>query len=155
MGCRNKKLWQQRIEWLSRMDAREQPAEKLALKEQIRSIRANADLVVRMFAKETDFPFGFNKESVEWLDKYIDHIRQNKWTDEELNQLISNLGSYLGETIIRSYGGEWTLDQRGWAIRWDEFNLVYPFMKVANHLRNGQSDSIFSFFSVTGAMRKG
>lgn len=136
------------------MDARIKSGENLGLKEQIRSIRGNAGLVVRMFSKETEFKFGYNKESIEWLDAYIEHIRKNPWTEEELNQIVSNLGSFLGEAIIHSFGGEWTLDQRGWAIRWDEFNLVYPFMKVSRHLQNGQSDSIYSFYSVTGAMRK-
>lgn len=137
------------------MDRRERTSENPGLQEQIGSIRNNAELVIRMFAKETDFTFGLNAESVEWLDGYIEHIRQTHWTDEEFNQLVSNLGSFLGEAIIKSFGGEWTPDQRGWAIRWDEFNMAYPFVKVAKQIQNGQSDSIFSFYSVTGAMRKG
>jgi hypothetical protein len=132
---------------------RQSPAE-IGFAEQIRSIRANAELVIRMFSKETAFEFGYNTESVKWLDEYIEHIRQNQWTEEEFNQLVSNLGSYLGEAIINSFGGAWTVDQRGWAIRWDDFNLVYPFIKVARHLNHGQTDSIYSFYAVTGAMRK-
>jgi hypothetical protein len=137
------------------MGAPEQPLPEPGLAEQIRHIRANAELVVRMFAKETDFGFGYDEDSVSWLDAYIEHIRKNPWTDEEFNQLVSNLGSYLGETIIRSFGGQWSFDQRGWAIRWDEYNLAYPFIKVAKQLKNGTMDSIYSFYSVTGALRKG
>jgi len=136
------------------MDANDQPSADKGLAEQIRGIRANAELVVRMFANETEFRFGYNRESVQWLDSYIEEIRKNNWTDEEFNQLVSNLGSFLGETMIKSFGGRWSLDQRGWAIRWDDFNLAYPFIKVAKHLRNGETDSIYSFFAVTGAMRK-
>jgi hypothetical protein len=136
------------------MDSRGQSPTDLRLAEQIRNIRTNADIVVRMFARETDFGFGYNRESVQWLDAYIEQIRGSKWTDEEFNQLVSNLGSFLGEAIIRSFGGKWAFDQRGWAILWDEFNLVYPFIKVASHLKNGETDSIYSFFAVTGAMRK-
>lgn len=137
------------------MDARQQPSPELGLAEQINNIRVNAELVIRMFTAATDFGFGYNEESVKWLDSYIDHIRQNTWTEEELNQMVSNLGSYLGETIIRSFGGVWSLDHRGWAIRWDDFNLAYPFIKVAKHFKNGPNDSIYSFFVVTGALRKG
>jgi hypothetical protein len=136
------------------MDARDQSRADLRMEEQIRNIRANAELVVRMFAKETDFGFGYNRESVQWLDAYIEQIRNTQRTNEEFNQLVSNLGSFLGEAIIRSFGGKWSFDQRGWAILWDDFNLVYPFMKVAKQLRNGESDSIFSFYAVTGAMRR-
>jgi hypothetical protein len=136
------------------MDANEQRAAEIGLAEQIRNIRANAELVVRMFARETDFGFGYDQESVQWLDAYIEQIRTSKWTEEEFTQLVSNLGSYLGEAIIKSFGGKWSLDQRGWAIRWDDFNLAYPFIRVAKQLQNGESDSIYSFFAVTGALRK-
>lgn len=137
------------------MDAREDTSPEIGPTEQVRAIRANAELVIRMFADATEFKFGYDKDSVEWLDTYIEHIRQTTWTEEEFTQLVSNLGSYLGEAIIRSFGGQWSLDQRGWAIRWDDYNLVYPFIKVAKHLKNGEADSIFSFYSVTGALRKG
>ena len=137
------------------MDAREPSSAEIGLAEQVRAIRNNAELVIRMFADATDFKFGYDRDSVEWLDTYIEHIRQSNWTDEEFNQLVSNLGSYLGEAIIRSFGGQWSFDQRGWAIRWDDYNLVYPFIKVAKQLKHGEADSIFSFYSVTGALRKG
>ena len=136
------------------MDPRDQSSSDLRLEEQVRNIRANAELVVRMFARETDFGFGYNRESVQWLDAYIEQIRKTERTAEEFNQLVSNLGSFLGEAIIRSFGGKWWFDQRGWAVLWDDFNLVYPFMKVAKQFRNGESYSIYSFFAVTGAMRK-
>lgn len=136
------------------MVVRDQSPERIGVAEQIRGIRANAELVIRTFARETEFDFGYNKDSVKWLDAYIEHIRKTDRTEEEFNQLVSNLGSFLGEAIIRSFGGVWALDQRGWAVRWDEFNLVYPFLKVAKHLKNGECDSIFSFYAVTGALRK-
>jgi len=137
------------------MDARENSSAEPGFAEQLRSIRANAELVIRTFAKETEFKFGYNEESVKWLDAYIEIIRQSERTDEEFKQLVSNLGSFLGETIIKAFGGVWTRDQRGWAVRWDEFNLAYPFLKVAKQLQVGQTESIYSFYAVTGALRRG
>jgi len=137
------------------MDKREQPSPDPGLADGIRIIRSNAEIVVGMFSKEIDFRFGYDQESVQWLDAYIEHIRLKEWTDEEFSQLVSNLGSYLGEALIRCFGGAWMLDQRGWAVRWDAYNLAYPFIKVAKQLKNGAEDSIYSFFTVTGALRKG
>jgi hypothetical protein len=136
------------------MDLQGQPTAAIDLAEQIRNIRANADLVIRMFATETEFVFGYNEHSVEWLDAYIEHIRKTPRTDEEFNQIVANLGSYLGESIIAAHGGSWSLDQRGLAVRWDEVNRAYPFAKVARHLLNGAEDSIYSFYSATAALRK-
>src|SRR5579872_3340752 len=137
------------------MDNQSQPAPEFDLAGQVRNIRTNAGLVVRMFAGETDFEFGYNDESVKWLDGYIEYIRKSQWTEEEFNQLVANLGSYLGEAIIAAFGGNWTLDHRGWAVRWDELNRAYPFAKVAKQLRNGAEDSIYTFYSVTRDMREG
>ena len=136
------------------MNAREQSPGELGMAEQLRSIRSNAELVIRTFAIETEFEFGYNEESVKWLDAYIEFVRVSDRTEEEFNQLVSNLGSFLGETIIRAFGGAWTLDQRGWAVRWDDFNLVYPFLKVSRQLKVGSTESIYSFYAVTGAMRR-
>lgn len=137
------------------MANRPQTPAELKLAEQIVNIRGNAELVVRMFSKETDFAFGYNEESVKWLDAYIEIIRNSKWTEEETNQIVSNLGSFLGEAIIRAFGGEWSLSQRGWAVRWEEFNLAYPFLKVAKQMENGSIDSIYSFYSMVRTLHKG
>jgi hypothetical protein len=122
--------------------------------EQVRHIRANAQLVVRMFAGETDFEFGLNEQSVRWLDAYIDRVRTTAWSDAELDQLVANLGSYLGEAIIAAFGGEWALDRRGWHVCFDEQNRAYPFAKVSKQFKNGPEDSIYSFYSVTGILRR-
>ena len=135
------------------MDAREYSGPEIDMAEQVRNIRTNADLVVRSFKGITDFPFGYNERSVQWLDTYIEHIRTTERSEDEFNQLVANLGSFLGEALIAAFGGTWSLDQRGLAVRWDELNRSYPFTKVAGHLKNGSVDSIYSFYAVTKALR--
>ncbi|MGD0738798.1 MAG: hypothetical protein ABR957_04320 [Terracidiphilus sp.] len=114
-------------------------------------IRANAALVVESFAPLTDFTFGLDSRSVEWLDGYINRIRTGEWSEDEIDQMVSNLGSYLGEAIIAAYGGAWAQDEHGWHIRFDERNRAYPFAKMAKQLKNGPEDSIFGFYSAIGA----
>jgi hypothetical protein len=135
------------------MDAHEKSALELDLARQVRNIRANADLVLRSFTGVTDFPFGYNEKSVQWLDTYIEHIRTTDRSEEEFNQLVANLGSFLGEALIAAFGGSWSLDQRGLVVHWDEMNRAYPFAKVAGQLKNGNVDSIYSFYAVTKALR--
>lgn len=118
----------------------------------IGQIRANAALVVETFASTTDFTFGFDSRSVEWLDGYVNRIRTGEWSEDQIDQLVSNFGSYLGEAIVAAYGGAWAQDEHGWHIRFDEPNRAYPFAKMAKQLKNGPEDSIFSFYSAIGAV---
>ncbi len=113
-------------------------------------IRANATLVVETFASLTNFTFGFDSRSVEWLDGYINRIRTGEWSEEEIDQMVSNLGSYLGEAIVAAHGGTWAQDDHGWHIRFDERNRAYPFAIVVKQLKNGPEDSIFGFYSAMG-----
>jgi hypothetical protein len=115
-------------------------------------LRANAELVVATLASEAGFPFAMDSRSVEWLDGYINRIRTGDWSEDEINQMVSNLGSYLGEAILAAYGGAWAKDEHGWHIRFDERNRAYPFAKVGKQLKNGPEDSIFSFYSAIGVV---
>ena len=136
------------------MTANDDQLQDASVSNAIVRIRANAESVVHALASQTQFEFGFDSRSVEWLDGYINRMRSNTWSDNELGQLVSNLGSYLGEAMIGTVGGEWAQDEHGWHIRWDERNRAYPFAKVAKQFENGPEDSIYSFYSVTRVLRR-
>ncbi|HEX6045389.1 MAG TPA: hypothetical protein VFZ22_12940 [Pyrinomonadaceae bacterium] len=58
-------------------------------------------------------------------------------------------GSFLGECIIRCYGGTWKQDEsRVWCVAFDDKNAAFPFAKVAKQMDNGLEDGIASFFNV-------
>jgi len=117
------------------------------LADPVRFIRANAASIVSACRPLTDFEFNYSAGSVKWLDSYLEKIRTQRLNDAERDQLVSNIGSYLGEAIIATYGGAWSQDEFGWHIRFDEKNRAYPFTKVAKQLHNGSEDSIFGFYS--------
>ena len=113
----------------------------------VRIIRANAAFVINTCQELTEFDFNYSPRSVKWLDEYIEQIRTQPASDAGREQLVSNIGSYLGEAIIEAYGGAWSQDESGWCVRFDEQNRAYPFNKVAKQFLNGSEDSIFSFYS--------
>jgi hypothetical protein len=115
--------------------------------ELVRLIRENAALVIRTVQPLIDFEFGYNSQSIEWLDGYIEQIRTQPTTESETQQLVMNLGSFLGEAIIAAHGGAWAFDEYGWHIRFDARNRAYPLSKVAKQFQNGAEDSIFGFYS--------
>lgn len=93
------------------------------------------------------FTFGYDAQSVAWLDGYIERQRARaEITEELINGLVNALGSYLGECVIQSYGGYWEEEAGQWRVSFDDENAVYPFAKVAKQFNNGSEDSIRSFF---------
>jgi hypothetical protein len=121
-------------------------------------IRANAELTISMLREVSPVPdFGYNAESVEWLQGYIEHARtQPEFSSDgsKLEHLVSNLGSYLGQCVIVCFGGEWQLLDGGWAIAFDAANAVFPFNKVRKQFKNGieGGDGIYGWFTMIPAV---
>jgi len=112
-------------------------------------LKANAELVVQQMSKVADMQFGYDRQSIEWLEGFIERQR----TREDINQdkidgMISTLGSYLGETIIRCHGGKWKNVDGQWCVQLNEGGSAFPFNKVRKQFANGREDSIGSFFDV-------
>lgn len=115
------------------------------------NIRANAALVLQQIRALGGLDFGYTEESVKWLEGYIERLRNSGEFEnaETRTKLISVFGSFLGECIVRCYGGTWKLHEQGvWCVVFDEKNIAFPFAKVAKQIDNGLEDGIASFFSI-------
>jgi hypothetical protein len=115
-------------------------------------IRANADLVVSELGPLSGIDFGYNAASVGWVDGYIERQRERLDNPETAQNLVSVIGSYLGEAIIRTAGGAWGVHER------DELGVVFasgdwcfPFSKVAKQIAHGaaEGNSVSSFYNVS------
>lgn len=112
-------------------------------------IRANAELVVKQFGPLSNLEFGYNAESIIWVDGFIEQQRIHSDVDKSaIDGLVNTLGSFLGECIIRCYGGYWQNINGEWCVSFDDKNAVYPFNKVKKQFTNGQEDSIKKFFEL-------
>ena len=99
-----------------------------------------------MARNDLDQDIGYDEAGVRWLDGYVQRLHERG--DTELNaKLVSNLGSFLGECIIRSYGGVWAEIDGQWGVQFDERNAVYPFNKVSKQLESGSDDSVLSLLT--------
>lgn len=118
-------------------------------------IRANAELVIKQLGPLSDLEFGYNAESVAWVDGFIEQQRSRSGVDKNvIDGLVNVLGSFLGECIIRCFGGNWKNADGEWSVCFDDKNAVYPFTKVRKHFANGQEDSVRSFFELIPVMFK-
>ena len=108
-------------------------------------------MVVQQLRPRSDIDFGYTKESVEWLEGYIERLRNSGEFEsvEVKNKLTSVFGSFLGECVVRCYGGTWKLHEAGvWCVAFNDDNMAFPFAKVAKQIDNGLEDGIASFFTV-------
>lgn len=118
---------------------------------QLAAIEANRDLVIAEFSKLADRPIGLDRASVEWVEGFLE--RRRAVSDDGMRRkLVSTIGSYLGEAIRESTGGEWAeIDGQGLGIRFPNGDACFPFTKVEKQLDQGLAggESILSFYNVT------
>lgn len=115
-------------------------------------ILANAELVRKVAREQLGVSVEYDESGVRWLDKYIDLQRANA-TDEVKARLPNTLGSFLGESIRQTYGGNWVNDpEYGWMVKINEGVSVYPFHKVTKHLANENGDSVLGLFTAIPGM---
>jgi hypothetical protein len=118
-------------------------------------IRANAALTIATLGPVSGIEgFGYNAASVKWLEGYIERQRnRGVLKGDGLAQIVSNLGSYLGECVIACFGGEWRLLDGMWCVAFDANNAVFPFNKISKQFRNGaEADGVYGWFTVIPAI---
>jgi hypothetical protein len=116
-------------------------------KSAIEAIRSSAALVVSVARDQLGHGLAYDEKAVHWLDGYIQRQHENG-EPRVRDALVNTLGSFLGECVIHSFGGEWALVDGTWSVRFDETNAVFPFAKAVKHLENGSEDSVLSFFTL-------
>jgi hypothetical protein len=119
--------------------------------ERLETIHANAELVVRELAHASGRQFGYDSDSVAWVEEFIE--RQRAEVPETARGLVSVLGCYLGEAIIEAVpGAEWVEDDNGaLAVLFMTGDRAYPFNKVDKQIAEGleSGESILSFYNMS------
>lgn len=117
----------------------------------LRSIRADTQAVMQTFGKRSGMTnFGFNNESVAYLDGLLDRTLTPTTPDATKEKLMNLFGAFLGECIVSRYGARWqfgpdsgprlTIAAKGGT------HFLDPFGKVAKRLTNGAEDSLSVYF---------
>ena len=96
----------------------------------------NAQAVIEHLGKQLGVTLAYDEPSVEWLDDYIERIREHLDRDV-VASLIDGFGSFLGECIRRGLGGKWELMEGRWGIRFDEGMTTFPLTWVEKQFSDG------------------
>lgn len=116
-------------------------------------IRANVRLVVRELGPQSGIDFGLNRESVEWVEGFIERQRARPDFDGgSVDGLVNTLGSFLGECIAAQTGGAWAWsdEQQALGVAFPAGGVAFPFAKVRKLFLHGLEggESISSFYDV-------
>ena len=107
------------------------------------AIQKNTEMARSSFSKLAEVEFDYSKESIAWVDGFINRNRHAK-----SQGMVDIIGSYLGSAIVKNFGGRWISIDGRVAVELEEDVVVFPFSKVEKQLTNGAEDSILSFYEV-------
>lgn len=96
-----------------------------------------------------------SRESLAFVeDKFDEVVNFLRSKGEEQDRVVALVGSFLGETLVRTLGGSWrwSLKEDRWvvALRSAEGDSIEAnvFRKVENRIRNGKEDSLLHFYDM-------
>jgi hypothetical protein len=116
-------------------------------------IRELAEYVVREFGPLSGIDFGYDRESVRWMEGFIERDRERADPARGVPRgLVNTIGAFLGECVVRETGGSWAWDEarEDWSVVFPRGGGAFPFVKVWKQFENGLDggDSILSFYEV-------
>ncbi|MGC5016730.1 hypothetical protein ACLQ2R_38700 [Streptosporangium sp. DT93] len=132
--------------------------------EELSRIQENVSLAIEELGPLSDVDFGLNRESVEWVEGFIERQRSRPGFDlERAGGLVGVLGSFLGACVVAATDGHWHWsDDHGWGVSLPEGSTIFPFTKVDKQFRMGLEggESVAGFYRIvvdviaTGKMRR-
>jgi hypothetical protein len=89
----------------------------------------------------------FDEAAVRQLAEFIENERPNVSADSRA-AVVNALGCFLGECIIRSFGGWWRADTRGTAgIQIGQNLFLHPHFFIEQQFKRGIAESVAEFFA--------
>lgn len=112
-------------------------------------------------AQQLNVELNFTEESLIQLDQILEQyhkgipkgikkIFSRGPSEEQIDHMAKIWGGYLGETIIRQYGGEWTMSsafENTVTLRVGN-SEIYPVTKIYKRIMNGPEDDVHIFYKL-------
>jgi hypothetical protein len=111
-----------------------------------------SDKVISRIDESIVADFNYSDESLESIENIIDDAFRNNPDEVDANlieDLVMDLGAYLGLTIINNLGGEWRFrsDFIHSSVYFQTIDSeCFPFHRVARRLLHGRSESLDDFY---------
>ena len=122
----------------------------------LEEIISNGERVAEYLETREQVKLDNNPETIARIETFIGRNRGMLCGEMQYNWAVS-FGYMIGQTIIKTYGGEWTYNESmdQWGVMVPSFGWTNPIGN-ANKCISSESDSINSFFEVIGlSIQKG
>jgi hypothetical protein len=98
---------------------------------------------------KSELNLDYDAKSVKFIEEFIERQRNN-FDSEHRKALVNSLGSFVGQCVIKNYGGNWQVDQdtQSVCVALDDNNKIFPFAKTTKQFENGLEDSVYSFYTI-------
>lgn len=100
----------------------------------------------------SDYKADYTLESMKEIDRFIDEQSgENGIISRGRGKILFSLGCYIGETVIRLYGGKWYADDNDPAgeinvsVKLDNGTVISPVQRVIKRYQNGSEDGIYAY----------
>lgn len=110
---------------------------------------------VAMALNSSGYKADYTIESMKEIDRFIDEQSgENGIISRGRGKILFSLGCYVGETVIRLYGGKWHTDDNDPAgeinasVELDNGTVIFPIQRVIKRYRNGSEDGIYAYVYV-------
>ena len=112
---------------------------KISNKEDLNKLSKTLTETLKKESIKTDY----SKESIKQLEDWLSKQKKKKQ-----KELINQVGAYLGESIIKNYGGSWVKTNGNWSVELSENNMIFPISKVYKFVHDGPEDSFYTLFKL-------
>lgn len=105
--------------------------------------------------KSSGYEADYSLNSMKEIDRFFDE--QNTPTgilSKNTGQILFSLGSYVGQTAIKLYGGEWITDDNdpkgevNISVKLKNGAVIWPVIRCMKRYNNGSEDSIYAYLFV-------
>ncbi len=135
--------------------ANPQPVSKL-----IDDIKPSAQWIV-MAMTSSGYKVDFTIDSMKEIDRFFDEQNNpNGILANNRGTILFSIGCYIGETIIKNFGGCWITDDNdpqgeiNMAVKMTDGTVLFPVQRCMKRFMNGAEDGIYAYVYVLSTRQK-
>lgn len=115
---------------------------------------------IAMALNSSGYKADYTIESMKEIDRFLDEQGgENGIISRGRGKILFSLGCYVGETIIRLYGGKWHTDDNdpqgeiNASVELENGTVIFPIQRVIKRYQNGSGDGIYAYVYVLSSDR--
>lgn len=120
----------------------------------LEDIRLSSDWVVKAL-NSSGYKADYSLESMKEIDRFFDEqSSETGILSKNTGSILFSLGSYIGETAIKLYGGEWITDDNdpqgeiNITVKLADGTMIWPVIRCMKRYKMGSEESIYAYLCV-------